>query len=92
MKATDLPKEQYGPNIPFREYSLLKNPRMYAAHVQPGGNPKMAAAPFEPAIVQVCEVRMNLVALFSLIVARLLSSSCHIKHERAGVLFTTLSC
>ena len=53
----DLPQEQYGPNIPFREYSLLKNPRMYAAHAQPGGNPKMAAAPFEPAIVQVCEVR-----------------------------------
>ncbi len=57
MKAMDLPPEQYGPSIPFREYSLLKNPRMYAAHAQPGGNPKMAAAPFEPAIVQVCEVR-----------------------------------
>ena len=92
MKATDLPEEQYGSNIPFREYSLLKNPRMYAAHVQPGGNPKMAAAPFEPAIVQVCEVRLHLIALLSLIVARLLSPSCHIKHGCVGMSFSKLSC
>lgn len=55
--VAELPKEQYGPGIPFREYSLLQNPRAYAAHVQAGGNPKMSAPALLPAVVQVCEVR-----------------------------------
>ena len=55
--AADLPLEQYGPNISFREYSLLENPRMSASDVQPGSNPKMAPSQPQPAIVQVCQVR-----------------------------------
>ncbi len=54
--AADLPLEQYGPNISFREYSLLDNPRMFASTFQPGSNPKMAPSQSEPAIVQVCQV------------------------------------
>ena len=57
--AADLPAEQYGPGIPFREYSLLQNPRTAAAHTVPGGNPKMAGSPLTPAMVQVCEVRKS---------------------------------
>lgn len=56
MAAPDLPLEQFGPNISFREYSLLENPRRLASQpVQPGSNPKGPSQP-EPAIVQVCQV------------------------------------
>ena len=55
--SAELPQGQYGPGIGYREYSLLDNPRFHAAHVQPGGNPKLAPPRLAPAIVQVCEVR-----------------------------------
>ncbi|CAK0784493.1 hypothetical protein CVIRNUC_007697 [Coccomyxa viridis] len=53
--SAELPPGQYGPGIGYREYSLLDNPRFHAAHVQPGGNPKLAPPRLAPAIVQVCE-------------------------------------
>ena len=55
--SAELPQGQYGPGIGYREYSLLDNPRFHAAHVRPGGNPKLSPPRLAPAIVQVCEVR-----------------------------------
>ncbi len=81
--SAELPQGQYGPGIGYREYSLLDNPRFHAAHVQPGGNPKLAPPRLAPAIVQVCEVRstgakavlcMVLLGLYSLRLA--LGAAC----------------
>ena len=82
--SAELPQGQYGPKIGYREYSLLNNPRFHAAHVQPGGNPKLAPPRLAPAVVQVCEVRAGIMK--ALLCTILWSNSFFILHFEAACL------
>ena len=85
--SAELPQGQYGPGIGYREYSLLNNPRFHAAHVQPGGNPKLAPPRLAPAVVQVCEVRAG--KMKALLCTILWSNSFFILHFEAACLSCT---